>query len=150
MQDGGVLSVQCCCTPSSHHTLKGYMFWLSDASHSGVSNHDKLRRGTISCPFAFSFVFVCRLLRWHRGMYSIKTFDWVCFSLFLFVLMVIRPFFAIVFGFIHTSWMLLFCYYSVFIYSFCSLWLIWFLPVWFDRFLWNLSLYLLHTNHWLY
>lgn len=38
---------------------KGYMFWLSDGSHSGVSNHDKLLPGTMSCSFAF---FICSLV----------------------------------------------------------------------------------------
>lgn len=38
---------------------KGYMFWLSDGSHSGVSNHDKLLLGTMSCSFAF---FICFLV----------------------------------------------------------------------------------------
>lgn len=38
---------------------EGYMFWLSDGSHSGVSNHDKLLPGTMSCSFAF---FICSLV----------------------------------------------------------------------------------------
>lgn len=56
-----VLRVQCCYTPSSHHTFKGFIFWLLNASHSGLSNHDKSGLGTMAYSFAFSFVCSCLL-----------------------------------------------------------------------------------------
>lgn len=61
------LSARCVATdPAIHHTHKGYIFWLSDVSHSGISNHDKSRLSTMSCSFVFSFVLALWLLQWQR------------------------------------------------------------------------------------
>lgn len=60
VQDGRVLSVGRCYTPAV------LMFWLSHASHCGVSNHDKSGLGTTSCSFVFSFVSAWWMPRWHK------------------------------------------------------------------------------------
>lgn len=74
------LSARCVATdPAIHHTHKGYIFWLSDVSHSGVSNHDKSRLSTMSCWFVFSFVLGLRLLllqwQWRVGKLRLGTSD---------------------------------------------------------------------------
>lgn len=100
------LSARCVATdPAIHHTHKGYIFWLSDVSHSGISNHDKSRLSTMSCSFAFSFVLALWLLQWQWRVGETKTGHIRCLSLFfLFVFMVTRQLSAFVFGFIHTLW----------------------------------------------
>lgn len=42
--------------PSSHHTHRNYIFWLSDTSHSGVSNQGQCRFSIMSCLFASHLV----------------------------------------------------------------------------------------------
>lgn len=59
VEERTVLSVLCCYKPSSCHTHKSQMSWLLDASHSGVSNHDKSGSRTMSYSFAFSFLSAC-------------------------------------------------------------------------------------------
>lgn len=100
------LSARCVATdPAIHHTHKGYIFWLSDVSHSGVSNHDKSRLSTMSCWFVFSFVLGLRLLQWQWRVGKTKTGHIRCLSLFfLFVFMVTRQLSAFVFVFMHTLW----------------------------------------------